>query len=260
MRAASSQAGFIASLVNPRAPVPQGVTTMRGRPDAARFDVYRNNVMVSLIAALEQKFPVSRKIVGDEFFREMARKHVRRTKPLSPLMFEYGDDFPDFIAMLDAAASVRYLVDVARLEVLWTRAYHAADRTPIDIAAIASVAPEVLASSRIIAHPAAAFLHSNWPAGSIWEAHQTDPVAPLSRSGGEMVLVVRPYAEVKVHILPPVDRAFATALFSGASLADAAQAAGRDAQFDFGRALVGLVSLGAICGLEHVSEGDAPWQ
>ena len=31
---------------------------MRGSPDAARFDVYRNNVMVSLIGALEQKFPV----------------------------------------------------------------------------------------------------------------------------------------------------------------------------------------------------------
>ena len=184
MHAASSQSDFVAALLDPAATVPAGVTTMRGSPDAARFDVYRNNVMVSLITALEQKFPVSRKLVGDEFFKEMARGFIRQERPSSPLIFQYGDGFPEFIDGLEAARSVPYLGDVARLEVMWTRAYHAADATPLDIATIAGTDPEVLVGSGVVALPSASLLRSDWPVGSIWEAHQHDPVAsgcPLGR-------------------------------------------------------------------------------
>ncbi len=38
-----------------------------------RFAVYRNNVAASLIEAMVQRFPAVCAIVGDEFFRAMAR-------------------------------------------------------------------------------------------------------------------------------------------------------------------------------------------
>ena len=48
-------------------------------------------------------------------------------------------------------------------------------------------------------------------------------------------------------ILPPEDAAFADALFAGDTLATASERASKlDAGFDFGAALVGLVSLGAF--------------
>ena len=256
MQPATSQSDFVAALLDPAEAVPSGVTTMRGSPDAARFDVYRNNVMVSLIGALEQKFPVCRLIVGDDFFRDMARSHVRRARPTSPLIMLYGDDFPAFIDGYEPARSVAYLGDVARLEVSWMRAYHAADQDALDIAAIAATDPEVLAASRIVPHASAALLLSRWPVGSIWEAHQHEPVAKLARSGAETVLIVRPQAEVKVHILPPSDRAFAEALFAGAALGDAALAGGVNEDFDFGRALIGLASLGMIARLEAASKSE----
>ncbi len=256
MQAATGQDEFVTSLFDPAGPLPAGVTTCRGEPDAARFDVYRNNVMVSLIGALEQKFPVTRRLVGDQFFRDMARAHIRITRPTSPLIFEYGDDFPDFVAAFETAASLPYLGDVARLEALWVRAYHAADAVPLGPAEIVSIEPETLASSRIVPHPSASLLRSPWPAGSIWEAHQHETVGSLSRSGPETILVMRPDAEVALHILPPHDASFAAALFAGESLADAAQAAARDDGFDFGRALIGLASLGAIVRLQPVPESD----
>ena len=37
-----------------------------GAPDARRFAVYRNNVAVGLIGALEARYPVSRRIAGDD--------------------------------------------------------------------------------------------------------------------------------------------------------------------------------------------------
>ena len=50
-------------------------TPRRRRPRVAparRFAVYRNNVAAGLIRALEARFPVTRRLVGDDFFRAMA--------------------------------------------------------------------------------------------------------------------------------------------------------------------------------------------
>ena len=64
-----------------------------GAPDARRFAVYRNNVAVGLIGALEARYPVSRRIAGDDLFRAMARAFVRAHKPRSPVMIAYGGSF-----------------------------------------------------------------------------------------------------------------------------------------------------------------------
>jgi len=251
----ASQAEFAACLFDPSAAVPTGVTTRRGEPDRRRFDVYRNNVRVALIGALEQRFPVTRRLVGDEFFWGMARAFTDVSKPASPLIFQYGDDFPGFIADFDPARPVLYLADVARLEVLWSRAYHAADTAPMELAVLAGIEPELLPSANLVPHPAAALLRSQWPVGSIWEAHQRVPAATVAKSAPETILVVRPDIEVKVHVLPQQDGGFAAALLSGTTLGTAAEVASGDERFEFGEAVVGLVSLGAFQCMGPFAEG-----
>ena len=93
-------------------------------------------------------FPATRRITGPDFFRAMARFHVRATPPTSPLLFEYGRDFPDFIERLRACAAMPWLADVARIERAWLDAYHAADAAPLAAEALASVPPERLAGDR----------------------------------------------------------------------------------------------------------------
>jgi len=69
-----------------------------GAPDARRFAVYRNNVAVGLIGAIEARYPVSRRIAGDDLFRAMARVFVRAHRPRTPVMIAYGEEFPEFVA------------------------------------------------------------------------------------------------------------------------------------------------------------------
>ena len=64
---------------------------------AIRFNVYRNNVYVSLIDALAEIFPVSQTLVGDEFFRAMAREYLQENLPKTPIIGEYGATFSGFI-------------------------------------------------------------------------------------------------------------------------------------------------------------------
>src|SRR4029077_18278227 len=81
-----------------------------------RYNVYRNNVTVSLIDALAAVFPATQHITGVDFFRAMTRFHIRATPPTSPLLFEYGRDFPDFIDSYEYAKPTLWLGGVGREE------------------------------------------------------------------------------------------------------------------------------------------------
>ena len=125
---AAYAAAFAASLLDPARETPgDRRRPARARPLRKRYAVYRNNVTVSLIDALAAVYPAVQRITGADFFRAMARFHIRETPPTSPLLFEYGRDFPDFIARYPHAEAMPWLADVARLERAWLDAYHAAD-------------------------------------------------------------------------------------------------------------------------------------
>ena len=98
---------FAAALGDPLAAPPPMTRGRMDAPDARRFAVYRNNVVVGLIGALEARYPVSRRIAGDALFRAMARGFVRAVKPRTPVMIAYGEEFPEFMAEYLAAAETR---------------------------------------------------------------------------------------------------------------------------------------------------------
>jgi hypothetical protein len=89
---------FAAALGEPSASPPAMTHGRLGAPDASRFAVYRNNVAVGLIGALEARYPVSRRLTGDELFRAMARAFAHAHRPRSPVMIAYGAEFPEFVA------------------------------------------------------------------------------------------------------------------------------------------------------------------
>jgi len=237
---------FVEALRDPSAAAPAQTRGREGRPDARRFAVYRNNLAVGLIAALEMRFPVARRLVGEEFFRATARSFAAAHKPRDPVLIRYGADFPQFLEAFEPARGLPYLPDVARVENAWVEAYHAAEATPLGIADLAAVGPESLGELRFDFHPAVRLLRLAHPAASIWAAHQGagEPRAPEDWRP-EDVLVVRPNADVEVRILPPGGWEFASALQAGASLAEAAAPLAAEG-LDPGPHLVGLIEAGAV--------------
>jgi hypothetical protein len=241
---------FAAALGDLSAAAPAMTRGRMGAPDARRFAVYRNNVAVGLIGALEARYPVSRRIAGDDMFRAMARAFAHARKPRSPVMIAYGEDFPEFAAAYLAAAEagpgLAALADVARLENAWVEAYHAEDAAAATVGELAALSPDCLAGTRIAFHPAARFLRFATPVASVWASAQQSerPAAPTERIG-EDALVTRPDCDVRVRILPPLAYDFALRLRDGATLIEAARAL-NDPAFDFGTHLVGLVDSGAV--------------
>jgi Putative DNA-binding domain len=254
-RAGGWPAGFVAGLLGPDRPAPDAVTGPRGKAAARRYDVYRNNVTVSLIEALAAVYPATRRITGPDFFRAMARFHVRAAPPTSPLLFEYGRDFPAFIEAYEHTRPLPWLADVARIERAWLDAYHAADAAPLAARALADVPPERLAATRLTPHPALRVVRSRFPAVSIFAANRREgPVGPIGTADPEDALITRPMLEVFVRRLPPGGAAFVTRLAAGDPLGAAAAAALADSPgFDLAANIAGALKAGAFTG----AEGDA---
>ncbi len=240
-------AAFAAALDEPSASPPAMTRGRLGAPDAPRFSVYRNNVAVGLIGALEARYPAARRIAGDDAFRVLARAFIRASKPRSPVMIAYGDDFPEFLAGCDGVALS--LADVARLENAWVEAYHAEEEAAAIVRDLADLGEERLPGARIAFHPAARLLRFSTPAASIWAAAQgcAGPAEPIAEVA-EDALVTRPDADVSVRVLPPLGYDFAVKLKNGVTLIEAAEAM-NDPAFDFGIHLVGLVEAGAVASL-----------
>ena len=244
---------FAPALLDPDRPVPSLVSGPNGKAARKRYNVYRNNVTVSLIDALAAVFPSTMRITGTDFFRAMARFHIRATPPSSPLLFEYGHDFPDFIEQYEYARSMPWLADVARIERAWLDAYHAADAEPLAPRALASIPAEGLADTILTPHPTARIVRSRFPAVAIFAANRSDaPVGRIEATGPEDALVTRPHLEVMVRRLPPGGAVFLTSLIAGEPFGVAAAEALADSpEFDLPASIAEMLAAGVFTAIHQ---------
>lgn len=244
----SYAARFAPALLDPGLPPPACVRGPRSKAVTSRYNIYRNNVTVSLINALAAVFPATKRITGDDFFRAVARFYLRARPPVSPLLFEYGRDFADFIEQYEYARPVPWLADVARIERAWLDAYHAADAEPLAPQALGAIPPERLADVVLLPHPATRVLHSRFAALAIFTANKGDgPVPEVDMREGEDTLLTRPELEVVARRLPPGGATFLARLLAGDPLGvAAAQALDECPSFDLGGNIAGFLEAGAF--------------
>lgn len=194
------------------------------------FAVYRNTVHKGCIDALEANFPAVARLVGRDWLRAAAGRHVAAHPPRDPCLLHYGEGFAETLAEL-AGDELPYLRGVAALDRLWTASHTAADAPVLPADALAGLAPEALARLRLAPHPAARWYASETlPLHSIWSANRSGDAAALEALEavdwtGESTLLTRPIAEVIWQPLPAGGCAFLDACARGDSLGEAAAAA-----------------------------------
>jgi hypothetical protein len=245
----TAQSSFATALLAPDCVCPPGLRSWNGSDPAKRFAVYRNNVIISLVDALADSYPVVQALVGEDFFRAMAAVFVRTEPPKSPVLAWYGENFAEFIETFPSVASLPYLRDVARLEWLRVEAWHAADVVPLPVGELASLLadPERLPEMRFVLHPALRVLRSSHPVVSLWAAHQADDpaaaLADIDMAGGEAALLMRHELNVEIIRIEPGAVDFIGRLLAGMTLG---VAAAESASFDLPATLGLLIRSNAI--------------
>jgi hypothetical protein len=198
-----------------------------------RLDIYRNTFVANATRALRLTYPAVYKLVGDEFFEDAAAAFVTEHPPRSACFDHYGEPFAAFLAAFPPAASLGYLADVARLEWAVSRAIHADDVEPLDLARLVALSPGEQERVAFVPHPSVSLLSLATPADAIWRAVLAGDDAALATvdpgAGAVRLLVERGANGPEVGRLDAAAWHFATELCRGfplgivlAELSDAA--------------------------------------
>lgn len=259
-RLAERQQGFAEAILDAGRAMPPGLVGPDRIPSPRRFAVYRNNVVAGLIETLKDNYPAVCRIVGEDFFGAMAVPFVTAHPPRSPIMLGYGEDFAEFIERFAPAGSLPYLGDVARIERAWIEAYHAADAAPLAASDFLAIEQAKLGDVCLALHPSLRVTQSCFPALTIWRMNIAggEPQPVDLDAGGEDCLIVRPDAEVKVHLLPEGAAQFIAALAEGRPVVAAAIAALEiTPHFALKDVLAGLLGAGAFTSWSFASAPQA---
>lgn len=244
----AGQTDFATALLDPAKQTPAGVVAPGGRPSEKRFAVYRNNVMVSLLEALAATYASVQALVGETFFREISRQFVRQSPPKNPVLYLYGEAFPEFLEGLEVLHDLPFIGDVARCDWAWLQAYHAADAPVLTAEQVEGMPGEKLVVLQWEPHPAAHLVRSVHPMVSLWHAgRQGSHDAGIDPRRSESALIVRPEWDVQLYAVDAATAAFFEELMNSKPLGVAAEAGlAVDQAFDLQGALRLALRSGAF--------------
>jgi hypothetical protein len=236
------QNAFAAALRDPSAPCPV-------RP-AGNLSIYRNNTQHSFRTALEGSFPVVRKRVGDDYFRQLCAHYRARYPSRSGDLHWTGRDFPAFLLEHLHGGEYAWLADLARLE--WSREQASITRIESALPAevLAKFTPDQLEHLVFSLQPSLALLASDFPIFTVWLANQLIDAPPVGQSiGAECGMVRLRIDGLEVRKLAPGPFSYLSALRAGAPLGEAISSAGLD-QDGLVSALGFVFAEGLVCALK----------
>ena len=174
------------------------------RPPGGRAGIYHNNRRANFCKALALTYPVTARIVGEEFFTRQALDYLALHPSRQGDLHHAGRRFPQFLAsgFASRGSDFAYLADLARLEWGWAEALVCADASPVESEALTAFEPAMWPLLRFSLHPSVTLISSNWPIHTIFDEHRRDQPALVSLSaGGECIAVLRRAQIVEAHRL-----------------------------------------------------------
>src|SRR6266496_1000561 len=109
---ADIQQSFAESLLGLPVEFPLSLRSSTAARAESGLAVYRNNLAAGLIKVVSTRFPVARRLVGNESFDAAVRAFIAAEPPRSPVLLNYGDGFPQFLRGLGQDACIGYVADI----------------------------------------------------------------------------------------------------------------------------------------------------
>lgn len=227
------------------------VNASSGTSARNRILLYRRNVIGGRIRALNQIFPVCRKLVGEKYFAQIARSyiesHVSRNQDLSFYGVLFSTFVEDLVAQRPEVRELVYLSDLTRLEWCLHESYYGRDEAPFDFNAFEKVKPGDYGDVSFVLSDSVRLLSSSYPISQIWNFHQGAESlrAPDLCEGPEYLLIHRREFTPRIESLDAPVWEYLSALASGARLTEAVEMVSADERLP---PLEALIQLGYVVG------------
>ena len=213
--------------------------------------LYRRLIRNNYVQVLKITYPILAQLVGDAYFRTVARGYLKHYPSTSGDLFLYGRHLP---ALLQHSEAPPLLTELARLEWACHEIHQAAESTPVSQAQIQSIASIDPSRVTVRFHEATRLLSLPIPVHRVWLALQPD--APMDEvvdlplpEEETRVVVTRGAGKVQVTPLAKPDYLMLEALSQGADLASVERIAiESDLEFDFQRLWATVLNLSLISG------------
>jgi hypothetical protein len=195
------------------------------------LSIYRNNSFFTHQHALELTFPVLRRRVGDDYFRQLASNYRERFPSRSGDLHWMGREFAAFLAADLKGSEYAWLSDLARLE--WARHEAAVGVAHASVGpeSLGRFAPEQLEHLVFSLQPSLQLLASDFPIFTVWANNQVENAPPVDQSLSAECGMVRTRIDgSEVRLLEPHLFSYLSALSAGAPLGTAIASAGLDQQ------------------------------
>ena len=217
-----------------------------------RLNVYRNNVIVSLMEALGDIFPVCKQVVGEAFFNAMARQYIERHPPTSPVLSGYGDQFSEFVRDFFPAQSLPYLPYLCDLEYRLLQLTHTAEMPTLSLSCAQQRLSQVQNPEALALHlsPQCKLLRVPFAVGSLYLAHQTDTpnLSQLNIAQTEYLLLAKASLYGRMYLISAAEFDFLKALQDEPNLS---QALPDHEAFDLGQTLAKLMTWQVLHAIEE---------
>lgn len=190
-------------------------------PAEQQINIYRNSIFSGLLKALAEIYPVSKRLVGPEFFDALCMRYIAITPSCHFDINQYGQTLAEFTATFLPAASLPYLPDIMRLEWAWHYALQTRSDDLPSVQELVHLDPELLPDVILVLHTTATLLRSRYPVLTIWQVNQPDFNANDSVDlslGGQDIFVWRDGDQLRIDLLTTTQAKWITCIAAGMPL------------------------------------------
>lgn len=190
--------------------------------------IYRNNARQFFHSALAATYPVLRRRVGDDFFRQLAQEFRAAHPSRSGDLHGVGREFPPWLQQRLAATPYAWLADLARLEWACNESVVEPRRDALALAALGTVQQERLDDVVIGLQPSLRLVSSPFAIWTVWQANQDDAPGPAVNvtAGPEFCVCASLTEGIAVYRIDGSQFALLGALQRGESIATALASTG----------------------------------
>jgi len=221
-----------------------------GIDPTARLRIYRNNLHEGFQKTLALEYPVIGRLVGSEYFRQLALAFLARHPSKSGDLHHVGAPFASFLREQFADTDYLYLADVATLEWAYQECLVAEEFEPLDPMTLRDVPAQAYGTLRFTLRPACRLVHSPFPILKMWEANQ--PGAPADETidlntGPDFLTVFRNSEVIYFRRVHEDDHRLLAAFAAGHSLDEALELSlASNPQFNLSAALHRCIEFGVL--------------